>query len=417
MRRFSSVPVVWFGWVVARLILAGMILVEPHPLGDVRYYHSGLFGTDPTAMTEYPDAGVWPLRLLSALTGPEMTGFLIGFGVMMMLVDAAFLTLLLSVGGTRRFTAAWFWVCFGLAAGHVFWLRLDLFPAVLVGLFAALLFTRPAVGAAVLALATAVKLWPGVLAAGLVGGLRRGATWRRVLAFTFTLVALAGVTWWTSGLPRLLNPLDYQGGRGIQIESLAATPFLLHAHNRPGEYWIGFAASKSFEISGPGTDVAVLATDWAMVAVLLAAVAWAGWNLMADRWRPLRTVAFSLLFVLLLIMTNKVFSPQYIVWLGPLLAVCLYVTRSRLVQVMAVLTVIAAVLGTWVYPFHYDALWADPATAGTEITVLAVRNGLIVVLTLLAAMWLVLQSRRGRGLRSGTRRIPAAAQSPRDETP
>lgn len=416
MRRFSSVPVVWFGWVVARLILGGMILVEPHPLGDVRYYHSGLFGADPTAMTEYPDAGVWPLRLLGMLTGPELTGFLIGFAVMMLLIDAAFLTLLLSVGGARRFTAAWFWVCFGTACGHVFWLRLDLFPAVLVGLFAALLFTRPAIGAGVLALATAVKLWPGVLAAGLVGGLRRGATWLRVTVFAGTLLALAAVTWATSGLPRLLSPLNYQGERGVQIESLAATPFLIEAHRRPAEYWTGYAASKSFEISGPGTGVAVLVTDWAMIAVLLAAVAWAGWNLVADRWRPLRTVAFSLLLVLLLIATNKVFSPQYIVWVGPLLAVCLYVTRSRLVQVMAVLTVLTAALGTWIYPFHYDALWTEPATAGTEITVLAVRNGLILLLTLLSAVWLVLQSRR-KGFRSGTRRTPAAARSPRDETP
>jgi hypothetical protein len=417
VRRFSSVPLVWFGWVVARLVLAGMILVEPHPLGDVRYYHSGMFGADPTAMTEYPDAGVWPLRLLGMLTGPEMTGFLIGFGVLMMLVDAAFLTSLLSVGGTRRFAAAWFWVFFGTAAGHVFWLRLDLLPAVLVGLFATLLFTRPAVAAAVLALATAVKLWPGVLAAGLVGGLRRGATWLRVATFTVTLLALAGVTWATAGLPRLLSPLSYQGERGIQIESLAATPFLLRAQQRPGEYWTGYAASKSFEISGPGTDVAVLVTDWAMLAVVLATVAWAGWNLVADRWRPLRTVAFALLLVLLLIVTNKVFSPQYIVWVGPLLAVCLYVSHSRLVKVMAALTVITAALGTWVYPFHYEALWGDPVTAGTEITVLAVRNGLIVLLTLLAAAWLVLQSRRGRGFRSGTRRTPAAAQSRPDETP
>src|SRR5699024_587577 len=131
-------------------------------LGDVHYYHHGMFGDDPTVMTEYPDAGVWPLRLLGLITGPEVTGFLIGFGVMTALLDAAFLALLLTLGRERRFRAAWFWVVFGTAVGHVFWLRLDLFPGVLVGVFAALLFTRPAWASAVLALATAVKLWPGV---------------------------------------------------------------------------------------------------------------------------------------------------------------------------------------------------------------------------------------------------------------
>lgn len=36
----------------------------------------------------------------------------------------------------------------------------------------------------------------------------------------------------------------------------------------------------------------------------------------------------------------------------------------------------------------------EPATAGTEITVLAVRNVIMVLLTLLAAVWLVRESRR-----------------------
>ncbi|WIM72360.1 hypothetical protein QP028_14765 [Corynebacterium suedekumii] len=37
--------------------------------GDVRYYFNGVTGLDPTALTEYPDAGVWPVRLLVLLTG------------------------------------------------------------------------------------------------------------------------------------------------------------------------------------------------------------------------------------------------------------------------------------------------------------------------------------------------------------
>ncbi|WP_156228275.1 DUF2029 domain-containing protein [Corynebacterium comes] len=384
---------------MARLFLVRLILSDPEPIGDVRYYRLGLFGDDPTAMTEYPDAGVWPVRLLGQITGPDEMSFLIGFAVMMALLDAAFLGLLLIFGRERRLHAAWFWVVFGVAAGQVFWLRLDLFPGVLVGLFAALLFLRPTWAAAVLALATAVKLWPGVLAAGLVGGIRRTDTWLRVTVFFGTLAALVGVTWATSGLDRLLSPLTYQGDRGIQIESLAATPFLINAYRRPGEYSTGYASSKSFEITGPGTDVAATLADAAMVAVLILAVAWAGRNLVTGRWRPETTLAFSLLLVLLLIITNKVFSPQYIVWAGPLLAVALYATRSRLVPVMAVLTVVTAALGTWIYPFNYDPLWVDPATAATEITVLAVRNGLVVVLTLLATAWLVQESRRTYGPR------------------
>lgn len=384
---------------MARLILVRLILADEEPLGDVRYYHRALFGGDPTAMTEYPDAGVWPLRLLGEVTGPDLPGFLLAFAVMMALVDAAFLALLLLTRRPGRLTAAWFWVVFGVAAGPVLWLRLDLLPGVLVGVAAALLLVRPAWAAAVLAAATAVKLWPGVLAAGLVGGIRRTDTWLRLAVFSGTLAVLVAVTWATSGLARLLSPLTYQGDRGLQIESLAATPFLIRAHDRPGDYWTGYASSKSFEIVGPGTGVGATLADSAMVAVLLFAVVWAGRNLLADRWRVETTLAFSVLLILLLTATNKVFSPQYIVWVGPALAVALYATRSRLVQVMAALTVAAAALGTWIYPFHYGPLQADPATAVTEVTVLAVRNGVVVALTALAAVWLIRETRRSRTVR------------------
>ena len=385
MHRLLSAPAVWLGWVAARLALAGLIAAQTIPFGDVRYYHRGVSGADPTAMTEYPDAGVWPVRVLGWLTGMEGVPFVVGFLVMCLLIDATFLAALLH---RRHIRAGWFWVVFGLATGHVLWLRLDLFPGVLVAAAAALLFTRPRWAAAVLALAAAMKLWPAVLAAGLVGGARRVGTWVRVGVFGATLVGLAALTWATSGLDRLLRPVLYQGDRGIQIESLAATPFLVRAHGDPGAYEVGYAASKSFEIHGPGTDMAVQVADVGMAAVLLFALGWAAWQLVADRWSPRVTLAFLTLLVLLLVVVNKVFSPQYIVWVGPLVAVSLALTRSRLVGALAVLTVVAAGLGLWVYPFHYDALWVSPATAGTEIAVLALRNGLIVMMTVLAAAWL-----------------------------
>lgn len=397
MHRTHSVPVVWLGWIVSRLLLLRLILAEPMPFGDVRYYHRGISGVDPTTLAEYPDVGVWPVRLLGWVTGAEGVPFTIGFVIMTALVDAAVLALLLR-GRERRLHAAWFWVFFGLATGHVLWLRLDLFPGVLVAGAAALLFTRPAVGSAVLALAAAAKLWPAVLAAGLVGGIRRSGTWVRVGSFAVALLGLVGLTWATAGPTRLLSPLSYQGGRGIQIESVVATPFLIRAHRDPGAYRVDYAASKSYEIQGPGTDLAVWAADVALYAVLAFALGWAVWQLRADRWRPRTAVALLLLLVLLLMVANKVFSPQYLVWVGPLLAVCLLVTRSRLVSLTAVLAVVAAALGLYVYPYHYDELWNSPADAGGVIAVLAVRNLLIVVMAVLAALWLAREVRvSGRG--------------------
>ena len=417
MHRTRSVPAVWLGWIVSRLVLLRLILAEPMPFGDVRYYHSGISGADPTALLEYPDAGVWPVRLLGWVTGLEGVPFVVGFVLMNVLVDAALLSLLLLRCGQRRVLAAWFWVLFGLATGHVLWLRLDLFPGVLVAGAAALLFTRPAVGAAVLAAATAVKLWPGVLAAGLVGGLRRSGTWLRVGSFALALLGLAGVTWVTSGPGRLLSPLTYQEDRGLQIESVAATPFLLRAHGDPGAYVVDYAASRSYEIHGPGTDLAVRVADVALYAVLALALGWAVWQLRADRWRPRVAVAFLLLLVLLLMVTNKVFSPQYLVWVGPLLAVCLAVARSRLVLLLAALSVLTAALGLYVYPYHYDELLASPGSV--EIAVLAARNLLVVLMTALTALWLSREVRLsgtpapGVPARGRSRRASSATSTPR----
>ena len=410
VRTLFSTPAVWIGWVVSRLILGRLLVGSSMPFGDVRYYHVGLWGDDPTAMMEYPDAGVWPVRLLGWITTSDLTVFIAGFVVMCVLIDAALLALLLRFGGPRRFIAGWFWVFFGVATGHVLWLRLDLFPGVLVAGAAALLMRHPAVASAVLAGAAAVKLWPAVLAAGLVGGLRRAGTWIRVGSFFGALAVLAGITWVTSGLDRLISPLTYQGDRGIQIESLAASPFVIAAHENPGAYWMGYAASRSFEIQGPGTNAAVQVADWAMLAVLAFAVIWALWQLFADRWHPRPAVAFMLLMVLLLIVSNKVFSPQYIVWIGPLLAVCLTLTRSRLVMAMAGLTVIAAALGLYVFPYNYDPLWQDPVNATSVIAALVLRNALIVVLTGLAAAWLVQETRRTS--RPHSRRVSSATSTP-----
>ncbi len=396
MHRLSTTAAVWVGWLIARLFLGWMVLGTQAPVGDVRYYHAGIFGDNPSDLAEYPDAGIWPLRVLALLSGPEIDRFIAGFVVLCLLLDAVFLALLLRFGRGRRFSAAWFWVFFGVAAGPVFVLRLDLYPGLLVAAFAALLFHRPRWATAALALATTMKLWPGVLAAGLVGGWRRTGTWLRVGWFAGSLVLLCLLTVATSGFDRLLSPLTYQGDRGLQVESLAATPFVIASYLDPESWSIAYSSSKSFEISGVGTVGAVMVADWLMVAVLVFAVVWALRNLLTDRWHPRTTIAFSLLLVCLLIVTNKVFSPQYIVWLGPLLAVCLCLTDSRLLRAMAGLVVATAALGTVLFPFLYHDFTHDIRNAAAAVVVIVVRNLLVLGICALAAAWLWREDRTGR---------------------
>ena len=135
-----------------------------------------------------------------------------------------------------------------------------------------------------------------------------------------------------------------------------------------------------------------------MTAMLVFAIGWALYRLFAGEWTTRTTMAFFTVMVLLLIATNKVFSPQYIVWLGPLLAV---VIRQRLPQgfaslkvlqgLIAVCTIVAAGLGTLVYPFNYDYIWHYVGEKMFPVYVLAARNILILVMVLIGLIWLGLE--------------------------
>lgn len=405
--RVLSVPIVWTAWVIARLVLVYMIYREPQPLGDVYYYHFGVFGDDPTAMTEYPHAGTWPSTLLAWFIGDNVNAYFVAFPLMMFLFDAAFMALLLR---RHRITpaaisAAWMWVLFGTAAGHVFALRLDLFPALAVAAAGWALFAYPWLSGAMLAIATAMKLWPGVLAAGLVGRFSSSAAWTRVVVFVASLAGLAGVTIATQGLDRLMSPLTYQSVRGLQIESVAATPFLFKAFHDPQTWDMFFAPSKSIEITGPGVEQAVTLADAAQLIAVGFALLYALYRFIRGRWNPESALAFFVLMILLLIVTNKVFSTQYVTWLAPIVMVALsrggQPRAQRVVLwLMSILLVTCAGMGTAVYPFHYDALWTRTGSDFLPVLLLAIRNGAVIVMTVLAAIWLGLACRKPVSLRA-----------------
>lgn len=344
-------------------------------------------------LSEYPDAGLWPVRAIIQLSGDHAYVFLTLFSAVLIALSTAFFFYLLN----RSHRAALFWTAFTAAAGPIVYSRLDLIPGLLVAATAAALFTHPKLASALLGFAAMSKLWPAALAAGLVDKWNRSTTWVRLAAFGGTLVVVGAITVLTSGWDRLVSPLTYQDVRGLQIESILATPLIVAATIFPGQWHIAKAPSKSFEIFGPGVDQLLTASSVLMVCTMLFGLGWALWRFLGDAWSPRSTALFFLTMVLLLIVSNKVFSPQYVAWFGPLLAVLMAKqpdearsasgrdaaqSEPDTLRKLTWLSVLAAALTTVVFPFTYNLLFEGPHWFAA--LVLTARNILMVYMTYLA---------------------------------
>ena len=269
---------------------------------------------------EYPPAAL-PVFWLPTL-GPEEHYQSI-FGLLMLVCGAAalgFVLLALSALGAapRRLLAAAVLVgLFPLALGSVVLTRFDLWPAALAAAaLAALLAGRPRLALGVLALAVAAKIYPVVL---LPPALL--AVWRRhgpreaalclgafagVLALVvapFALVAPDG----------LLDSLDRQLGRPLQIESLGASVLL--AAKQVGLYEPTVVSTHgSQNLAGPLPDALATAQTVLQAAALLAI-----WTLAArGPLTPARLAAASAASVVAFVAFGKVLSPQFLIWLVPL---------------------------------------------------------------------------------------------------
>jgi hypothetical protein len=158
------------------------------------------------------------------------------------------------------------------------------------------------------------------------------------------------------GGERFLSPLRYQSQRGIQIESLFAVPFMLLWAVHVEGFEVDYGTSLAWEISGPGSGVAIALST---VATLAAGI-WTLWVTAALWRRPRRpdllsaVVWATLSAASLLILSNKVFSPQYLAWLLPVVVVAVAITGERAARTCAYLTLTAALAAQLLYPWAYD---------------------------------------------------------------
>jgi hypothetical protein len=259
-----------------------------------------------------------------------------------------------------------------LLLGSVVIYRFDLWPTALaVVALAALISGRERAAFALLALATAAKVWPIVLLP-LFPWSRRGlALFALVLAAVFVpfaLVAPGGL--WVSVHGQLTRPLQVESLGGSALVVLGADVRSVHSHG-----------SDNLAGQGVGTVQAVttLMQFIALLGIWVAARRGAGGEL--ERWSAAAVCAF--------VAFGKVLSPQFLVWLIPLVPLA----RRR----FAIGLFAAALVLTQVeFPFRYErlAFGLDRGVAGVVLA----RDLLLVAL--LAALVLPGRARAWRRIGS-----------------
>ena len=137
-----------------------------------------------------------------------------------------------------------------------------------------------------------------------------------------------------------LAPFNYFGYRPVQVESLSAS--LLWLANSIGLGSLTFAYTfGSLNMLSPLSAAISLCADLLLAAGLL----YTYWLL----WRAKIDLATACLLTLLIVMlTSKVFSPQYLIWIIPLLA---YLGENRRWWLFP--WGLICLLTTWIYPYIY----------------------------------------------------------------
>lgn len=381
-------------WAITRSLLVWWYLgPESYAHGDLDHYASALGSLAElglgTTLVEYPVPALVLLGIPWALAGALGSG--VSFPMTMLLMglaaDAAF-TIALRRSGPSTEAAQLLWILGVPLLGSVAYGRFDLIPGVLVGAALLALSRAPGRAAAAVAVAAALKLWPAVVLPALATS--RASRTRVVGAAALVGGGLAVTSGLTAGWDRLVSPLTWQSDRGLQIESVPATPHMLRWAAGSDGYDLQFSRYVSWEISGSGVHATLTATS--LFTGLLVAYLLLLWS---RAWRqetspPIQVVAWlSLAGVTGLIVTSKVLSPQYLMWVLPLAAAATAVTegddRRRLVR-WSLAALGAAAMSHLVFPTGYSAL-IERADASLSVTlVLAMRNLTLVLLFLWAAV-------------------------------
>ena len=362
--------------------------------GDARYYESW-GGWMAAHLVPYRDFNVeYPPGALPTFVAPAYLRKLFGYHgtyyfwlrveilVFALLALAAMTWALARLGASRRRA----YLVLGAAGvapavlGPIAFFHFDYWPSMFaVGAVAALLYRRGALACALAAAGAAAKVYPVLLVPFALFELWQRGRWRAVATglgagaavlagavLPFAIVAPHGLTW----------ALHREAVRPLEIESVGAGFFAV-AHSLAGVHLhIVLSGGGSHGIAGPAARAVSTVLLLAMLAVLVAVY--------VRYFRGPRTaedlVVASAAVVVTYVVFSKVFSPQYLLWLVPLVLL----TGGR--RGLRASVLLLAILGvTQVFePYHYVEYFH---MRSTWLSLVVFARNLLVVGLLVLLVW------------------------------
>ncbi len=290
-------------------------------------------------MWQYP-----PLAALIFFAGYSIATNTVGFIFLTVVVDAIVMGVLVATCRSRQlpnYLPAIIWLAAPVIMGPIMLGRFDVFPTLMM-ILGLLAVNSPLRSGAWFAVGALLKVWPGL---GLLT-VRRDKLVRTTLAFTIT--GLAGSIllklWW----PGSFSFVSGQRSRGLQIESVGALPYMWW-NAGPHTVSTGFRYG-AIEVVANGTSVVSALITFITVIALGRIALWR----LQGRIETVEPADAALAIVLIAMITSRVLSPQYNIWIFGILAVCAF-KPSKDFALITKLFFVSALCGQILYPFAYVA--------------------------------------------------------------
>ena len=332
-----KVPAWVFTWVVTRAYMLAQIGLWDHvngsEYGDVNVYEGWSNWISSTHLMPQEETWQYPPGAAFLFLIPRLgpLDYKLTFVILMLAVDLiGFLLIVRLAGRERRDTGVWVWLLAMPVLGSMPLLRFDLVATVIAIAALLVIHRRPTWFGALAGLGATIKVWPAFM---LFAEWDRKRLLRSTVAAAIAVAAVFAIAWVAFGEQSRF--ITNQNDRGLQIEAVAAAPWQLREVITGDPMPIALRFGTSEIDSAAGEAVSTLLG----VAAILVLIAAAWWWWLRDRAirRGREDLAdevlardFVFTVVLLFLVTSRVLSPQFMIWMVGLAAVVLTAGATRL---------------------------------------------------------------------------------------